>query len=123
MRPMQRVLVIEDDSAVADVCRVHLAEAGFEVDVVRTGEEALAAVREGDGFDAIVLDMRLPDANGIRLFDSMTEIDDRLRERTVAISSDGWFESRLPCPFLKKPFGLDDLETLVRAACSGRSKP
>ncbi|HAR66675.1 MAG TPA: two-component system response regulator CreB [Lentisphaeria bacterium] len=63
----QKILVVEDESAIADTIQYALATEGFDVTVVGTGSaarEALAAAQ----FELAVLDVGLPDCNGFDLF-------------------------------------------------------
>lgn len=60
------VVVIEDESVIADVVRRYLAAAGFAVRICRTGQEGVAAIR-ADRPVAIVLDVGLPDMDGLDL--------------------------------------------------------
>jgi DNA-binding response OmpR family regulator len=60
------VVVVEDESVIADVVRRYLAAAGFGVRICRTGQEGLAAVRAARPV-AIVLDIGLPDMDGLDL--------------------------------------------------------
>jgi two-component system OmpR family response regulator len=62
MRAM-RVLVIEDDERLADVLARGLADAGYDVQVRRTGPEGVVAAM-ADTFDALVLDWMLPGQDG-----------------------------------------------------------
>ncbi len=59
-----RILLVEDDEHNAEIARVALVNAGFVVTWVDAGEAALACAREG-GWAAIVLDMHLPDLDGL----------------------------------------------------------
>ena len=60
------ILVIEDESVIADVLRRYLTAAGFSVRICGTGQDGLAAVRR-DRPVAIVLDLGLPDMDGLDL--------------------------------------------------------
>jgi DNA-binding response OmpR family regulator len=60
------ILVVEDESAIADVIRINLMAAGYGVHVERTGDGALAAVRTHRPV-AIVLDVGLPGLDGIEV--------------------------------------------------------
>ena len=60
------VLLIEDETVIADVIRRYLVAAGFGVLVSRTGRDGLAAIRQ-DRPTAIVLDIGLPDMDGLDL--------------------------------------------------------
>ena len=59
-----RVLVVEDDTDVADLLSMMLREAGYGVDIVTSGAEALAYARR-KSYAALSLDLRLPDGSGV----------------------------------------------------------
>lgn len=61
-----RILVVEDDLAIADALQVSLRLAGYAVDVCRTLARAWSALR-AEPFDAMLLDLGLPDGDGVRL--------------------------------------------------------
>src|SRR5579863_6922350 len=62
-----RVLLTEDDPVLAGVVSRGLREAGYVVDVAVNGGEALTKLEAMEGYDAIVLDLRLPDTDGIEI--------------------------------------------------------
>ena len=59
-----RVLVVEDEPELAAMVAAALRDAGFTVDGCGRADEALAALA-GDGFDAVLLDLGLPDGDGL----------------------------------------------------------
>jgi two-component system, OmpR family, phosphate regulon response regulator PhoB len=61
-----RVLVVEDDAAIAELMRYNLVAEGLRPTIALTGEEAEMQVAE-DNFDLIVLDWMLPGLSGIEL--------------------------------------------------------
>jgi two-component system OmpR family response regulator len=61
-----RVLVVEDETKLAGLLKRGLEEEGYAVDVARTGSEAIWAGTENP-YDAIVLDVILPDLNGFEV--------------------------------------------------------
>jgi two-component system OmpR family response regulator/two-component system response regulator QseB len=61
-----RILVVEDDAAIADALQVSLRLAGHAVDRCATLAQAWAALRV-EPFDAMLLDLGLPDGDGVRL--------------------------------------------------------
>jgi DNA-binding response OmpR family regulator len=63
---MTRVLVVEDDAAIAEPLARALARDGYDVDAVGTGEEALVRAGE-DHLDLVVLDLGLPGIDGIEV--------------------------------------------------------
>jgi DNA-binding response OmpR family regulator len=62
--PRRRVLAVEDDPAIRELMRMHLALAGLEVSEVADGRQALDRAR-AEAFDLIVLDVMLPGLDGI----------------------------------------------------------
>lgn len=62
---MTRVLVVEDDPAAAELLTLVLQRAGHEVSVVGTGSEAMGAVERGA--QVVLLDLGLPDVDGLHL--------------------------------------------------------
>ena len=61
---MARVLVVEDDSDIADLMRRYLQKGGFEVDVRTSGRDALGAIASQPP-DVLVLDVMLPQVSGL----------------------------------------------------------
>ena len=61
-----RVLIVEDDTAIRRLLRVALERAGYDVIEAKTGREALAAT-DIDKPDAVLLDLGLPDRDGLEL--------------------------------------------------------
>jgi len=61
-----RVLLVEDDARLATMVADYLGEAGFRVVVASTGAAATRAI-ESAGIDAVILDLMLPDADGLDL--------------------------------------------------------
>ena len=68
---MKRILVVEDEMAIARVVRDYLVGAGYDVVVAGTGEAALASAR-GDHPDLVVLDLGLPGVDGLDVARELT---------------------------------------------------
>ena len=60
------VLVIEDEAVIADGVRRYLVAAGFSVTIAGTGRDGMAVIAR-DRPVAIVMDIGLPDADGVEL--------------------------------------------------------
>ena len=61
-----RILVVEDEDALADGLVYNLARKGYEVDLARDGRAALDRAGHGE-YQLIVLDIRLPDVDGFQV--------------------------------------------------------
>jgi DNA-binding response OmpR family regulator len=59
----RRILSVEDDTAIAELLGIVLAAEGYDVQVVQTGAEALSKL-ESQSYDAVLLDLELPDMEG-----------------------------------------------------------
>jgi DNA-binding response OmpR family regulator len=114
----QRVLVVEDDPSIARLLEIELAEAGYRVEVARTGAQGLAAI-EGNEPDLVVLDVRLPDVDGLTVCRSarraghkvpilMLTALDRVGDRVIGL--DAGADDYLP-----KPFAIEELLARLRA--------
>jgi len=73
----ERLLLIEDDGRLAEMLRDYLGEAGFRVSRAETGAAGLALAARS-AFDAIILDLMLPDGDGL-------EVCRQIRRRDGAI--------------------------------------
>jgi two-component system, OmpR family, response regulator len=113
-----RVLVVEDDVKMASLLRRGLVEEGLAADVARTGDDALW-MAEATEYDAIVLDVMLPGADGF-------EVCRRLRESgrwspVLMLTARDAVEDRVAGldagadDYLTKPFSFAELLARLRA--------
>jgi DNA-binding response OmpR family regulator len=71
---MSRILVVEDEQHLADGLRFNLEAEGYQVEVVETGEAALALLaKQSPAFDVVVLDVMLPGKDGFAVISEMRE--------------------------------------------------
>ena len=61
-----RILLIEDDQRLAEMVKNYLGEFGFSVTAAHTGGAGIAAYRR-ESFDALILDLMLPDMDGLEV--------------------------------------------------------
>lgn len=72
----KRILIIDDVPEITRLLEYNLAKEGYRVESAPTGAEALDIVRRG--FQGLILlDLRLPDCNGLDLFNELKQIDDQ----------------------------------------------
>jgi class 3 adenylate cyclase len=111
-----RILVVDDDEANRDVLSRRVRSQGAEVEVAASGREALEILKTGT-FDAVLLDVMMPDMNGYQVLKEM-KADTSLRDiPVIMISALNEVESTVRCillgaeDYLTKPFD----PTLLRA--------
>lgn len=115
-----RILIVEDSASLAMSYAAQLTEAGYEVEVCGTGAETEAQLLAGTRFDIVLLDLQLPDANGLELFEAYRE---RLVDSSViVVTADGSLNRAVEAmrigayDFLVKPVNPERLMTTVRNA-------
>ena len=62
---MSRILIIEDEEAIADLEKDYLELSGFEVEICNRGDTGLTRAMNEE-FDLIILDLMLPEVDGFR---------------------------------------------------------
>ena len=71
----RRILVVEDDAHVVMLLRELLTDEGFEVATATDGLAGLLALRSSDA-DAVLLDVMMPDVDGVRVLEQLLEEHD-----------------------------------------------
>jgi two-component system, OmpR family, KDP operon response regulator KdpE len=113
-----RVLVCDDERQILRALRVLLREAGFEVTTAETAQEALDAVTVRPP-DAAILDLILPDGNGVDVCRSIREWSDMPIIVLSAVGDESEKVRALEAgadDYVTKPFGPDELIARLRAA-------
>jgi DNA-binding response OmpR family regulator len=64
---MPNIMIVEDDPAVRDILKIALEREGMAVEAVGNGEAALQSFRSASPLDLIILDIMLPDLDGVTL--------------------------------------------------------
>jgi len=113
-----RLLVVEDDAAISEPLVRALAREGHEVDHAATGADALERLADGR-VDVLVLDLGLPDIDGVEVCRRAREDRPRLRVLMLTARSSELDEvlglDAGADDYLTKPFSLSVLSARVRA--------
>ena len=114
-----RVLLVEDHRAMREIIAGHLRDRGFAVDAVQRGDEALAAAATTQ-YDAVVLDLGLPDMDGIEVLRRLRGGRFADMPALILTARDG-LANRIggldagADDYILKPFDLSELEARLRA--------
>ncbi|HWC86108.1 MAG TPA: response regulator transcription factor [Solirubrobacteraceae bacterium] len=113
-----RLLVVDDDRALRDVLRRALTLGGYEVRLAETGSDALAEVA-GAVPDAVVLDVGLPDIDGLEVCRLLRREGNRVP--VLMLTARDAVSDRIDGldagadDYLVKPFDIDELKARLRA--------
>ena len=112
-----RLLVVEDEPDLLHTIATALREEGYAVDTAEDGEEGLFKARECD-YDAIVLDVMLPEMNG---FEVVKKLRESKKTPVLMLTARGRINDRITGldagadDYLPKPFDLNELFARLRA--------
>ncbi len=117
VRP-QRILVVEDEPAVAQLVVDVLREEGHHLDAVLDSQEGLARIARST-YDLVICDLRMPRLDGPAFYDSLKRSSSPLADRIIFITGDtlaprtAQFLQTSGLPFLAKPFLVQELMLVV----------
>lgn len=118
-----RLLIVEDERELRELLKEHLSEVGYSVEGVGTLEDAYETLEEKD-FSIVLLDLLLPDGNGMDLLEWIKE-NTPLTE-VIILTGHGTIKAAVDAikagayDFLTKPCSLKELEITVRKALESR---
>ena len=114
---MSKILIIEDEEAIADLEKDYLELSGFEVEIENNGETGLKRGMEED-FDLLILDLMLPGVDGFEICKKIREVkntpiimvsakkDDIDKIRGLGLGADD---------YITKPFSMEELTFRIEA--------
>ena len=113
-----RLLIIEDERALADMVAQHLRTAGYEIDVCYDGDSGLEAATT-ESYDLIILDLNLPKMDGMELLKELRTQDGETG--VLILSARSGISDKVEGldaganDYLAKPFHLAELEARIRS--------
>ena len=119
-----RIVIVEDNTALANGIAFRLRERGHAVDMLADGTEADAFLAR-DGADLIVLDINLPGMDGLSVLRALRSRDDMTP--VILLTARGDTAERVEGldagadDYLTKPFEIDELEARLRALARRKS--
>jgi two-component system, NtrC family, sensor kinase len=116
---LHRILVVEDEQAVAEGLRL-LLEQEYAVDLAASGEQALEMMLAGVPFDAVLCDLMMPGMSGIELFRVLKARAPGMEERLVFMTGGAFtaeaeeFLDEVSNARVEKPFDFSSVDRLLR---------
>jgi DNA-binding NtrC family response regulator len=117
--PKAKVLVVDDEKLVRWSLEQKLSRDGYEVETAATGEEGLDRLRQ-DGHDVVLLDMRLPGMDGVRVLQEIKKLGRDIA--VIVITADTGVARAVECMrlgahnYLCKPFEFDEVRVELEKA-------
>ena len=124
--PNVKILVADDEKASRMALEIPLRLSGYEVTTAAGGREAIALGRERR-FDIALVDIYMPDLNGLEVLHALREIDPRLR--VIVLTAQGSLEIALRAieegafEFIAKPYAIEEMLALVERAAGHPDTP
>ena len=118
------ILIVDDEPRVRESIRSILEDEGYSVIEAADGQEGLARVA-ADKPDSVLLDIWMPDLDGIEVLRGIKQVDEDLP--VVIMSGHGTIETAVKAAklgaydYLEKPLSIDKLELVLRNALSQRA--
>ncbi|MHB8301259.1 MAG: sigma-54-dependent transcriptional regulator [Acidobacteriaceae bacterium] len=122
---MNHILVVDDETDIRRTLEAILSEEGYAVTTTGTAAEALELARDAT-FDAVLLDIWLPDRDGMDVLKEMRATEDGMSPEIIIISGHGTIEAAVKATklgaydFLEKPLSLDRTLIIVKNAIQAR---
>lgn len=113
-----KILVVEDEAAIADFLERGLEAEGYSVTVASEGPDGLVEARSGN-FDLLILDLMLPGMSGIEILKSFRKVDGTTP--VILLTARTAVEDRVEgldagaTDYIPKPFAFEELAARVRA--------
>ena len=103
MQKQKNILLVDDDEFLLDMYAVKFKSSGFNIEIARGGEEALAKLKEGFSPDIILLDLVMSKMSGFEFLEEVKK-DNKFSCRVVILSNLGQKEDIEK----GKKFGISD---------------
>src|SRR5215472_16023583 len=88
MAEKEKILVVDDEPSIRKYLQTLLEVDGFDVETVSSGKEAINQVKKGQRPDFIILDVLMPEMNGIDTLKELMEIDRSLNVIMLSCSNE-----------------------------------
>jgi DNA-binding response OmpR family regulator len=118
-----KLLIIDDEPHIRQMMRLTLEASGYAVDEAESGEDGLTRFADGAGYDAVLLDQKMPGLDGL---ETLRRLRARVPDaRVLMVTAFASIELAVDamklgaCDFLRKPMTPDALRGAVAATLTG----
>ncbi|WP_323702544.1 response regulator transcription factor [Mammaliicoccus sp. Dog046] len=114
---MEKILVVEDDVKIARVIQLELEYANYKISIAHSGRQALEKFEE-ESFDLILLDVMIPELNGLEVLRRIREENDNIKiimltARDAVMDKVSGLDSGAN-DYMTKPFEIEELLARIR---------
>jgi len=125
LKSKDSILVVDDDLDFLDLVSTLLMDEGYEVDTAKSGQEALEKSREKI-YSLALIDIKLPDFEGIQLLKRMGDTDPRMRKVIITgyqtLENTGQALNLGADAYLIKPLKAEEILEKVRSQLIERDR-
>ena len=124
MKLKNKILVVDDDTALAEMCIRLLNSYGYDAEAAYSGEDALTKARNSD-YSIVISDLNMPGMNGLELLKKIKLLDNRID--VVIMTGYGTDNHAIEAmnlgatDFIAKPFERDELALIVNKILQTKS--
>ena len=115
----RKILLVEDEAVLREALQDWLTADGYEVETTESGEEALERIKNEE-FGVIVLDLRLPGLDGLRVFEEVKDVKPEIKGVIITAYPSNETLTKAKeiglLDYLPKPFNVEDLEKIISGA-------
>lgn len=123
MKSNTKILVIDDESQIRDWVSIKLRQLGYTVIAVSNGIEGIEKITR-EKFDIAIIDIMMPEMNGITVLDHLKKIDPDIE--AIMVTGFGTMETAVEClrkgayDYIGKPCNIEEISMVIEKALEKR---
>jgi DNA-binding response OmpR family regulator len=116
----KNILIVDDDEDLVNLYETFLKYYGYKVDAFTDPIDALSSFRK-DVYDLVLLDLKMPEMNGVELFNELQNIDPNLLYRFITAANKEYIDNiktnniDIEENIIYKPIWLNELRTTIHS--------
>jgi DNA-binding NtrC family response regulator len=114
---MVRILIVDDDSQICETLAEILADEGFEVEYVLSGEKALQKI-DSEQYDVVITDLLMPKADGMEILTHVKRV--KPKTQVIMITAFATIENAVEAmkrgasDYIAKPFKINEIQSSIK---------